>query len=64
MKTQKFKAVVFDLDGTLANTLDTIHYYVQKAFDKFSLGTVTKQQTCDAVGHGAADLISGSQVGS
>ena len=37
----KMKAVIFDLDGTLLNTIDTITYYSNKALSKFGFATAT-----------------------
>ena len=32
-----YKAMVFDLDGTIADTISTIHYYGNRAMKKFNL---------------------------
>ncbi len=52
-----FKAVVFDLDGTIANTIDTIHYYGNRALEKFKLGTIEKENYKYHVGAGYENLI-------
>jgi len=38
------RACVFDLDGTLADTLPTVHYYCCRSLAHFGLGTVTLEQ--------------------
>lgn len=35
---------IFDLDGTLVNTLPTVHYYCNRSLAHFGLGAVTMEQ--------------------
>ncbi|MBQ7820925.1 MAG: HAD family hydrolase [Clostridia bacterium] len=51
------KAVVYDLDGTLLDTLSTIAYYANKAMSEFSLATYEKDRYRYFVGNGAKVLI-------
>ena len=53
----KMKAVIFDLDGTLLNTIDTITYYSNKALSKFGFATATADEFKYFVGNGAVKLI-------
>lgn len=47
------KAVFFDLDGTLLDTLDALYTSVKKVFKKNNLKVPTKQSLSDATGNGA-----------
>lgn len=51
------KAVIFDLDGTLTDTLDSIKMSGDKTFEKFGMGPFSKQQYKYFVGEGAAKLV-------
>ncbi len=51
------KLCIFDLDGTLLDTLDNITYFVNKAMRCFSLGTLGKEKVRQYVGNGARLLI-------
>lgn len=51
------KAVIFDLDGTLLNTIDTITYYCNKAMQKFGFDLSSPQEYKYFVGNGAVKLI-------
>ena len=51
------KAVIFDLDGTLLNTLEDIHCVLNESLSEFGLDQVTLSQTKSYVGNGAARLI-------
>ncbi len=51
------KSVFFDLDGTLLDTLEDIHYVLNESLNKFGLAPVTLSQTKSYVGNGAARLI-------
>lgn len=44
----QFKACIFDLDGTLLNTLPTIHHYANRSLTHFGLRSVTFQD-CKAL---------------
>lgn len=51
------KQIIFDLDGTLLNTLEDIHYVLNVSLQKFGLPCVTIGQTKSFVGNGARRLI-------
>ena len=51
------KCVVFDLDGTLLNTLTTIRYYVNVALDMNGIPPITDEECRSYVGYGARWLI-------
>ena len=53
----KIQCAVFDLDGTLLNTLKTINYYLNFALQKNSLGTICEDDCRAFVGDGAVKLI-------
>ena len=51
------KLVVFDLDGTLLDTIPDITFYLNKAMDKFGFGILTESEVRKKVGHGAKELV-------
>ena len=51
------KICVFDLDGTVLNTLNSIAYYVNKALEKNGYEAVPTEQIRQFIGHGAKNLI-------
>ena len=51
------KCCIFDLDGTLLNTLTTIHYYVSRALMRSGLDPITEEQCRIFIGHGARNLL-------
>lgn len=51
------KLCIFDLDGTLLDTLNNITYFVNKAMGRFSLGALEKEKVRQFVGNGARLLI-------
>lgn len=51
------KYVLFDLDGTLLSTLDTISYHLNAALCGLSLGSVTLEDTRQFIGNGARKLV-------
>lgn len=53
----KYKAVIFDLDGTLLNTLDDLHGAVNFALESFSLPLISVEQTRMFVGNGVEKLM-------
>ena len=52
-----YKAIVFDLDGTLLNTLDDLADAVNAALRSFSLPPRTVDEVREFIGNGAAKLI-------
>jgi len=51
------KYCIFDLDGTLLNTLDTITYYVNRSLEREGLEAASREECRLAVGNGAGELI-------
>lgn len=51
------KCAVFDLDGTLLNTIKTITHYLNLTLNSFGLPTVSEQDAMSFVGDGAVKLI-------
>lgn len=51
------KAVIFDLDGTLANTLDSITHFVGRTTTAFGLPALSTECVKSYVGHGARHLL-------
>lgn len=54
---QKYKTVIFDLDGTLLNTLEDLADGVNAALEKFSLPVRTIDEVRHFVGNGIRNLI-------
>lgn len=52
-----YKAVIFDLDGTLLDTLDDLANGVNYAMEKFSFPKFTKSEVRQMVGHGIRNLV-------
>lgn len=53
----KYKAAIFDLDGTLLDTLETLSYYGNQTLEKFGLRPYPKTEYRYMVGDGAKMLI-------
>ncbi len=51
------KAVLFDLDGTLANTITSIAHCANQALNRFGLPSFTEEEYKLFVGNGADVLI-------
>lgn len=51
------KLCIFDLDGTLLNTLDSIAYYVNDTMKHFGLPVIETEKIRTFVGNGARNLI-------
>ena len=51
------KACIFDLDGTLLNTLVTITHYVNSTLSERGLAPISESECCSFIGHGARHLI-------
>ena len=51
------KCCIFDLDGTVLNTIDTIRYYLNKTLVSYGLHEVSLDDTKRFVGNGARVLI-------
>ena len=52
-----YEMIVFDLDGTLLDTLDDLWMAVNAALQKFSLPLRTKDEVCSFVGNGVLKLM-------
>ena len=51
------KCCIFDLDGTILNTITTITHFVNKTLRQFGYDTITEEQCKYFVGNGARILI-------
>lgn len=51
------KLAIFDLDGTLLDTLDTITYYVNKTLQKYGIKPYAREELRPFIGKGARNLI-------
>ncbi len=51
------KLCVFDLDGTIADTISTIDYYANNALNHFGLPSIPKERYKYLVGDGAVTLV-------
>ncbi len=52
-----YKACIFDLDGTLTDTLESITYSVNVTLQRLGLGQITQEQCKAFVGNGARYLM-------
>lgn len=48
---------IFDIDGTLLNTIDSIDYHINKTMKKYDLDPVPKEKVREFVGNGPVVLI-------
>lgn len=55
--TRHYDGCIFDLDGTLANTLDSIAYFGNGALEAFGLSPIPTEEYKLLVGNGADTLI-------
>ena len=51
------KYCIFDLDGTLFNTLTTITHYVNLILTRHGIPAISEEECCSFIGHGAKYLI-------
>ena len=51
------KTCLFDLDGTLLDTLDTIKYYINDTASRMGLPMISREQARIFVGKGASNLV-------
>lgn len=54
-----YKAAVFDVDGTIADTIDTICYYGNRSMKKFGLPEIERERYKYLVGRGYENLVKG-----
>ena len=52
------KLCIFDLDGTILSTIETINYYVSRALVREGLDAISEEECLRFVGNGARKLIS------
>lgn len=52
-----YKAYIFDLDGTLTDTLESLTYSVNATLQELDLPCITREQCRDFVGNGARYLL-------
>lgn len=57
---QRYKAVIFDLDGTLLDTLDDITAGVNYAMSELGCPSRSREEVCSFIGNGARMLIARS----
>ena len=55
-----YKACIFDLDGTLTDTLESLTYSVNGTLQELGLASITHEQCRACVGNGARRLIEDS----
>ncbi len=58
-----YDTVIFDLDGTLLDTLDDLHASVNAALEKYGLPLRTKEEVRGFVGNGIRKLIERAALG-
>lgn len=51
------KAVIFDLDGTVLNTIVTITHFVNETLQKYGISSITETECKTFIGDGARKLI-------
>ncbi len=54
-----FKSAIFDLDGTVCDTIHTIAHYGNRALEKFGFETIEEKEYNYLAGRGALNLICG-----
>ncbi len=52
-----YQAVLYDMDGTVLDTLDDLYHAANAALRTFSLPEVSKKKVCASLGNGASHLI-------
>ena len=60
VKDKMIKYVLFDLDGTLLATLDTITYHLNAALVSHGLEKITVSDCSELIGNGARRLVAGA----
>ena len=56
------KGCLFDLDGTLLDTLKSIRYYLNYTLEKYGIRTLSEEETKIFVGKGAKNLVERSMA--
>ncbi len=57
METKMYQVCIFDLDGTLTDTLESITYSVNLTLEELGLSSITREQCKTFIGNGARYLI-------
>lgn len=57
MEDNKKKAVIFDLDGTLVDSIEDIAHTINLTAKDFSLRSVTKEEVLSVIGNGSKALL-------
>ena len=53
----KYKAVIFDMDGTILDTLDDLHHAMNHILEQYQMPVITRDQARRYVGNGIRKLI-------
>ena len=53
----RYRAVLFDMDGTVLDTLEDLYQAVNRSLEEFQLPIVSREQVRAGLGNGAAHLI-------
>lgn len=53
----KYKMILFDLDGTILNTIEDLHHACNFALTQYGLPSITVEQTKQYLGHGIRQLL-------
>ncbi|MCR5833353.1 MAG: HAD family hydrolase [Selenomonadaceae bacterium] len=54
---KKFRAAIFDMDGTLTDTIEDLRYSMDKMLEHYNFPTITLEQTKKFVGNGARKFL-------
>lgn len=53
----KYKGIIFDLDGTLVDTADDLKTALNEAFDQYDLPLANREQVVSWIGNGLRELV-------
>ncbi|MDE7265712.1 MAG: HAD hydrolase-like protein, partial [Clostridia bacterium] len=57
------KGIIFDLDGTLLNTIGDIHKVLNECLTAFGLENISVERCATLIGHGAKKLVQDAVCG-